>query len=243
MTAFDKGRVERAAGTFQDRLVTELRLDGASTLIGANYLLKSFLERYNRQFAVSPAQSRTAYRPLDPDLDLDVVLSFRHSRRVARDNTVRYRWQLIQLVPSAERPSYAGSRVELIEHINGRLQVAFAGKIIPSHLCPPRPGLMRTGRADGDPGRLQRQLEKVEQLPDVVPAMKRSRRRVGSNRRRQPTARQKARWQAVQAAKAKGMNISAIARELGISRKTVRKYVKATVPPRNPPSRQAAIIR
>ena len=238
-----KGRVERAAGTFQDRLVTELRLDGASTLVGANYLLESFLERYNRQFAVSPAQSQTAYRPLDPELDLDMVLCFRHSRRVFRDNTVRYRWQLIQLLPSQERPSYAGSRVEVIEHINGRLQVAFAGKIIPSQLCPPRPGLMRIGRADGDPGRLQRQLKKVEQLPEVVPTKRRRRRRVGSNHRRQPTDRQVARWEAVQAANAKGMNISAIARELGISRKTVRKYVKATEPPSNPLSRQAAIMR
>ena len=31
-----KGRVERAAGTFQDRLVTELRLAGASTIEQAN---------------------------------------------------------------------------------------------------------------------------------------------------------------------------------------------------------------
>ncbi len=53
-----EGQVKRAAGTFQDRLFTELRLDGASTLVGANYLLESFFERYNRQFAVSPAQSR-----------------------------------------------------------------------------------------------------------------------------------------------------------------------------------------
>ena len=30
-----KGRVERAAGTFQDRLVTELRLAGASSIGGS----------------------------------------------------------------------------------------------------------------------------------------------------------------------------------------------------------------
>ena len=164
-----KGRVERAAGTFQDRLVTELRLDGASTLVGANYLLARFLERFNRQFAVAPAQPQTAYRPLDPELDLDLVLCFRNSRRVARDNTVRYRWQIIQLLPSKERPSYAGSRVEVIEHTNGRLQVAFADRIVPSQLVPPRPGLMRIDRADSDPDRLQRQLAKVQQLPETAP--------------------------------------------------------------------------
>jgi len=37
-----KGRVERANGTFQDRLVVELRLAGASTLAEANRFLGSF---------------------------------------------------------------------------------------------------------------------------------------------------------------------------------------------------------
>ena len=126
------------------------------------------------------------------------MLCLRNSRRVARDNTVR--------IPLAADPTSAlgrnvsatpGSRVEVIEHINGRLQVAFAGKVMPSQLCPvPGPGLMRIDRADSDPGRLQLQLENVEQLPRSCLAKKRSRcrHRVGSNHRRQPTARQLARW-------------------------------------------------
>ena len=38
-----KGRVERAAGTFQDRLITELRLAGATTIEQAKAVLKQFL--------------------------------------------------------------------------------------------------------------------------------------------------------------------------------------------------------
>ena len=38
-----KGRVERAAGTFQDRLITELRLAGATTMEQAKAVLKQFL--------------------------------------------------------------------------------------------------------------------------------------------------------------------------------------------------------
>ena len=49
-----KGRVERAAGTFQDRLVTELRLAGASSIREANGVLEQFLPRYNRRFRVPP---------------------------------------------------------------------------------------------------------------------------------------------------------------------------------------------
>ena len=50
-----KGRVERADGTFQDRLITELRLSGATTFEQARAVLKQFLPRFNRRFGV-PAQ-------------------------------------------------------------------------------------------------------------------------------------------------------------------------------------------
>ena len=65
-----KGRVERAAGTFQDRLVTELRLAGASSIREVNGVLEQFLPRYNRRFRVPPQCSESAYRPLGPDLSL-----------------------------------------------------------------------------------------------------------------------------------------------------------------------------
>ncbi len=55
-----KGRVERLWGTFQDRLVSELRLAGASTLQEANQALWDFLPRYSKRFAVPPAVSGSA---------------------------------------------------------------------------------------------------------------------------------------------------------------------------------------
>ena len=59
-----KGRVERAAGTFQDRLITELRLAGATTIEQAKAVLKQFLPRFNRRFQV-PAQCQDpAFRAL-----------------------------------------------------------------------------------------------------------------------------------------------------------------------------------
>ena len=85
-----KGRVERTAGTFQDRLITELRLAGATTIEQANTVLEQFLPRCNRRFQVSPKYLEPAFRPLDPELRLEQVLCFKHRRRVARDNTVRF---------------------------------------------------------------------------------------------------------------------------------------------------------
>ena len=60
-----KGRVERMAGTFQDRLVTELRLASASTIAEAQTVLERFLPRFNARFAVAARQPAPAWRPLD----------------------------------------------------------------------------------------------------------------------------------------------------------------------------------
>ena len=57
-----KGRVERMAGTFQDRLVTELRLARARTIDEANAVLQEFLSRYNAQFAVPAELTEPACR-------------------------------------------------------------------------------------------------------------------------------------------------------------------------------------
>ena len=61
-----KGRIERVWGTFQDRLVSEMRLAGASTIEQANQVLWNFLPRYNQRFGVTPSQPSSAYRQLPP---------------------------------------------------------------------------------------------------------------------------------------------------------------------------------
>ena len=48
---------------------------------------------------------------------------------------------------------------------------------------------------------------------------------------RTPTATQQARWEAVQQAKSRGLSLRAIARELGMSRVSTRKYALAESPP------------
>ena len=106
-----KGRVERAAGIFQDRLITELRLAGATTIEQAKAVLKQFLPRYNRRFQVPAQCPDPAFRPLPPDLRLGQVLCFKHKRRVARDNTVQFQRHTLQLLPDRQRRSYAGAAV------------------------------------------------------------------------------------------------------------------------------------
>ena len=120
-----KGRVERMAGTFQYRLVTELRLVGATTIQEANVVLKDFGVRFNRRFGVPAYEPYVAYRPIDSEMCMDSVLCFKHRPRVARDNTVRYRWRNLQLLPGKDHPSHDGVAVDVLEGL-GRSAISAA---------------------------------------------------------------------------------------------------------------------
>ncbi len=74
---------------------------------------------------------------------MEQALCFRYRRKVAKDNTVKYRWRTLQQLPDQDRPSYAGVRVEVLERPDGRLLVEYKGRLIPTQEAPPRPSLMR----------------------------------------------------------------------------------------------------
>jgi len=151
-----KGRIERLYGTLQDRLVSELRLAGASTLEEANRVLWHFLPRFNARFGVPPAQDGSAYRQPDPGLCLDGVLCFKYRRTVARDNTARFAGRTLQLLPGPDRLSYAQARVEVQERLDGSLVVTYQGRSIASQEAPLAPVTLRarTGARGAHPSGL-----------------------------------------------------------------------------------------
>lgn len=152
-----KGRVERLWGTFQDRLVSELRLAGATTLEEANRVLWPFLPRFNARFAVPPAQPGSAYRSPEPGLSLEEVLCFKYPRTVAKDNTVKLGGHTLQLLAGPQRCSYARARVEVQERLDGSLAVCFQGTLIASRPAPPHAVTLRADKRKekgtaGEPG-------------------------------------------------------------------------------------------
>lgn len=142
-----KGRVERANGTFQDRLVAELRLAGASSIEKANRVLEEFLPRFNERFGVPAAQQGSAYREVPEELDIDGVLCVKELRRAAKDNTVQYHSKTLQLFPDMDRTSYARARVEVQERLDGSLVVCCRGKMLTPVEAPPLASELR-GRAE-----------------------------------------------------------------------------------------------
>jgi hypothetical protein len=122
-----KGRIERVFGTFQDRLVTELRLAGASTMAEATAVLADFLPRFNQRFAVPAAQEGSAYRPLAAEVSPAQIFCFKYRRTVGSDNTIRFGQERIQLLPAAGRVSFAKCRVEVQERLDGSQAVSYHG--------------------------------------------------------------------------------------------------------------------
>jgi transposase len=142
-----KGRIERLFGTFQDRLVNELRLAGIGELRPANAMLSGFLPRYNRRFAVPPQQNGAMYRQPPPGIDLNTMFAFKYLRTVGMDNTLRFRQHRIQIEPDRHRISYARARVEVHERMDGSLAVYYRGRCLATTDAPAEAPVLRVQHA------------------------------------------------------------------------------------------------
>jgi len=136
-----RGRVERLWGTFQDRLVSELRLAGAANIGEANRVLWKYLPVHNRKFAVPPAQPGSAFRAPDPDWQESFCLKYQ--RTVGLDNVVRFGTYQLQILPNG-RYSYARAKVEVREAFDGSLAVYYQGHRLDTKLAPPEAIKLRT---------------------------------------------------------------------------------------------------
>lgn len=121
-----KGRIERSFGTFQDRLVKELELEGIKTRKAANrYLRRVFLPNYNRRFAVEAQEKQSAFVKVAGPLDYNAIFCLKETRVVQNDYTISYKAQKIQLEESALR---AGQKVEVRVWLDGSVHVYRKGK-------------------------------------------------------------------------------------------------------------------
>ena len=118
-----KGRIERAWRTFQDRLVSELRLAGATTLAQANAVLERFCADYNQRFDRPAADAVCDFRRLPRRFDLDRCLSLHYQRVVNPDHTVTLGAHSIALPPLPGHRGYAGETVELSHQLDGTLLI------------------------------------------------------------------------------------------------------------------------
>ena len=50
---------------------------------------------------------------------------------------MKYQWRVLQLLPEAERPSYAGVRVDVLERADGEMMIRYQGEVVDLQEGPP----------------------------------------------------------------------------------------------------------
>ncbi len=118
-----KGRIERLFGTFQDRVVKEMRLRGISTLEEANSFLEDYLPLYNRRFSVCPKEGGNFHRPLGKGLNLDTILCIKTERALRNDFTVAHNKNLYQIEDTIK-----ASKVMVQERVDGSMIMTYKGR-------------------------------------------------------------------------------------------------------------------
>jgi hypothetical protein len=129
-----KGRVERLFGTFQDRLIKELRLAGVATLDEANRFLEGYLPIYNRRFVVQPAQAADLHRPSPARGELARILCIQTTRVLRRDWTVAHHGQLYQI-----HDTVRATHVLVEDRVDGTRRITYQGRPLGFHAITSRP--------------------------------------------------------------------------------------------------------
>ena len=115
-----KGRVERANGILQDRLIKELREQNISAIEEANEFLESFRLKYNKKFAVEPAEAENAHRKLLPNQNLEYLCLVEEERILSKDLSFQYKTEIYQIDSQYKHRLY-GKRIQIFE-MDGKIK-------------------------------------------------------------------------------------------------------------------------
>lgn len=124
-----KGRVERANGTLQDRLVKEMRLQGISDWQTANEFLDTFMADFNRRFSVAPRYTTNAHRKVGHSTEELALLFTRHSERTLTKNLeLQYQNRIYQVQVTGQGYGLRQAKVTVCEAFDGTITLLRGGK-------------------------------------------------------------------------------------------------------------------
>ncbi len=130
-----KGRVERVFQTLQDRLVKALRVAGIDTIEAANaWLADTYLPRHNERFAVVARQAGDAHRAWHGEpLALRRICAHHYERTLSKALTCQFKGRMLVVLCEPDSPRYGlrNRRVQLIEHLDGQLEMLYDQEQLP----------------------------------------------------------------------------------------------------------------
>ena len=92
-----KGLIERTNGTFQGRLVQELRLNNITTIEKANkYLTEVFVPEFNKEFALDYKKFPTVFEKSPTKEKINYTLAVLTPRKIDNGNSIKYKKKYYQ---------------------------------------------------------------------------------------------------------------------------------------------------
>lgn len=125
-----KGRVERANGILQDRLIKEMRLRNISSMEDGNIFLEKYRKQYNQKFGKKALFKEDAHRSVEKE-NLERIMSVQEQRKLSKNLSFQYGNVIYQIITDrlTYRMRYAG--VTIVDKGSDPIEVEYQGKLLP----------------------------------------------------------------------------------------------------------------
>ena len=126
-----KGLIERDNGTFQDRLISELRLNNITTIDKANeYLINIFVPKFNTKFALDYKKFDTVYEISPTAEKINYTLAVLSPRKIDNGNSLKFKNQYYQPYENNQLKCFKPkTKCLVIKAFDGQLFVTIDEKI------------------------------------------------------------------------------------------------------------------
>ncbi len=127
-----KGLIERTNGTFQGRLVNELRLNGITTIEEANkYLLEVFIPYFNKRFAMNYKKFQSVFEESPSEEKINYTLAILTPRKIDNGNSIKYQNKYYQPYLNDKLKCFSPkTECLVIKSFNGDLLVAIDEQVM-----------------------------------------------------------------------------------------------------------------
>lgn len=126
-----KGLIERDNGTFQGRLVNELRLNNITTIEKANkYLIEVFIPKFNSKFALDYKKFESVYETSPSSEKINYTLAILTPRKIDNGNAIKFKNEYYQPYENGQLKCFrTKTECLVIKAFNGELFVSIDEKI------------------------------------------------------------------------------------------------------------------
>ena len=127
-----KGLIERTNGTFQGRLVNELKLNNITTIEEANeYLLEVFVPYFNKRFAIDYNKFKSVFETSPSEEKINYTLAILTPRKIDNGNSIKYQNKYYQPYLNNELKCFIPkTEVLVIKAFNGDLLVTIDEQVL-----------------------------------------------------------------------------------------------------------------